>query len=214
MADEVRIGDKRAAAKDGAKTGVQGPPGRGMRLLPVVLTLAGLGFVSERFFESMHEAVEQVRANSCRALAPDPVPAFLLNREAPDFQLPDASGKLVSLSAQRGHPVLVNFWATWCPPCVEEVPSMEELARRIEKTDIRMLAVSVDESWDVVRQFFVNGSKIGVLLDLSKNVPKTFGTDKYPESFMVDASGRVRHYFINKRDWSKPEAIACLESLR
>jgi hypothetical protein len=45
-------------------------------------------------------------------------------------------------------------------------------------------------------------------------VPKSFGTEKYPESFMIDASGHVRHYFINKRDWSKPEAIACLESLR
>ena len=184
------------------------------RLWPIVLTLAGLAYVSARFFQATHDGIEKARANACRALAPDPVPAFLQNRDAPDFQLPDASGKMVSLSAQRGHPVLVNFWATWCPPCVEEVPSMEDLARRLEKTDIRLMAVSVDESWDIVRKFFVNGTKMGVLLDLSKDVPKKFGTEKFPESFMVDASGKVRHYFINKRDWSKPEAIACLESLR
>jgi peroxiredoxin len=184
------------------------------RAWPVALTLAALAYVSVRFFQATHDGIEKARANACRALAPDPVPPFLQNREAPDFQLPDANGKLVSLSAQRGHPVLVNFWATWCPPCVEEVPSMEDLARRLEKTDIRLMAVSVDESWDVVKKFFANGTKMGVLLDLSKNVPKTFGTEKFPESFMVDASGKVRHYFINKRDWSKPEAIACLESLR
>jgi peroxiredoxin len=184
------------------------------RLWPVLLTLAGLAFLSVRFFGATYDAIEKARTNACRALSPDPVPAFLQNREAPDFQLPDATGKMVSLSAQRGHPVLVNFWATWCPPCVEEVPSMEDLAGRLEKTDIRMLAVSVDDSWDTVRQFFVKGTKMGVLLDLSKNVPKSFGTEKFPESFMVDASGKVRHYFINKRDWSKPEAIACLESLR
>jgi peroxiredoxin len=207
--------DRERGAAKSAKSGEASTPARRpSRLVPVLLTVAGLGFMSARFFEAMHDAVERGRVSSCRALSPDPVPPFLLNREAPDFQLPDASGKLVSLSAQRGHPVLVNFWATWCPPCVEEVPSMEDLARRIEKTDIRMLAVSVDESWDIVRRFFVKGTKMGVLLDLSKNVPKTFGTEKFPESFMVDASGKVRHYFINKRDWSKPEAIACLESLR
>ena len=192
---------------------VSGPVIRA-RLWPVLLTVAGLAFISVRFFAATHDALERGRTNACRALSPDPVPAFLLNREAPDFLLPDATGKMVSLSSQRGHPVLVNFWATWCPPCVEEVPSMEDLARRIEKTDIRMLAVSVDESWDVVKRFFANGTKMGVLLDLSKNVPKTFGTEKFPESFMVDASGKVRHYFINKRDWTKPEALACLESLR
>ena len=193
---------------------VSGPLSTGRRLWPLLLTIAGLAFMSVRFFQATHEGLEKARANACRALAPDPVPAFLLNREAPDFQLPDATGKMVSLSAQRGHPVLVNFWATWCPPCVEEVPAMEDLARRIEKTDIRMLAVSVDESWDIVKRFFANGTKMGVLLDVSKNVPKSFGTEKFPESFMVDASGKVRHYFINKRDWSKPEALACLESLR
>ena len=55
---------------------------------------------------------------------------------------------------------------------------------------------------------------MGVLLDTSHDVPKRFGTTQYPESFLIDAAGRVRYYFINKRDWSRPEAVACLESLR
>jgi len=186
----------------------------GARLWPALLTTAALAFVGARFFQATHDGLAKARANACRALAPDPVPAFLQNRDAPDFKLPDASGKMISLSAQKGHPVLVNFWATWCPPCTEEVPSMETLARSIEKTDIRLLAVSVDENWDVVRRFFASGTKMGVLLDVSKEVPKSFGTEKFPETFLVDAAGKVRHYFINKRDWSRPEAVACLESLR
>ena len=118
------------------------------------------------------------------------------------------------MSAQRGHPVLLNFWATWCPPCVDEVPSLEDLARKLDGTDLRMLAVSVDDDWGAIRRFFPKGSAIGVLLDTSHDIPKKFGTEKFPESFLIDAAGRVRYYFINKRDWSRPEAVACLESLR
>jgi peroxiredoxin len=180
----------------------------------IALTVLSLTYVTTRFLTGAHESLERTRANACRGLTPDPVPAALQNREAPDFQLPDVNGKMVSLSAQKGHPVLINFWATWCPPCIEEMPSMEELARSIQNTDVRMFAVSVDENWDLVRRFFATGTKMGVLLDVSKEVPKKFGTEKYPETFLIDASGKVRHYFINKRDWSKPEALACLDSLR
>jgi hypothetical protein len=88
------------------------------------------------------------------------------------------------------------------------------MARTIDGTDMRLLAVSVDDDWAAIRRFFVKGTKIGVLLDTSHNVPKTFGTEKFPETFFIDAQGRVRYYFINKRNWSKPEAVACLESLR
>jgi hypothetical protein len=94
------------------------------------------------------------------------------------------------------------------------MPSMETLAAGLEGSDIRTLAVSVDDDWKVVKQFFTRGTRLGVLLDVAKEVPKRYGTDKYPETYFIDAKGRVRHYFINKRDWSRPEVIACLESLR
>jgi len=91
---------------------------------------------------------------------------------------------------------------------------MESLAAGVEGTDIRTLAVSVDDDWDVVKRFFARGTRLGILLDTTKEVAKNFGTTKYPETYFIDAQGRVRYYFINKRDWSRPEAIACLESLR
>jgi peroxiredoxin len=160
------------------------------------------------------DTLARTRDGACAAMQPDPLPAVIKDGVPPDFQLPDAAGRTVSLAQQRGHAVLLNFWATWCPPCVDEVPSLEDLAHRLKGTDMRMLAVSVDDDWDKVRRFFAKGSDMGVLLDTSHDVPKKFGTEKYPETFLIDAAGHIRYYFINKRDWSRPEAVACLESLR
>jgi peroxiredoxin len=201
---------KHPSAATGRKTGTS----RLRRLLPVALTALAVAFVGARFAAATHDTLARTRGGACAALKPDPLPAFLANGPTPDFKLPDATGHLVSLSAQRGHPVLLNFWATWCPPCVEEVPSLEELARRIDGTDLRLLAVSVDDDWSAIRRFFIKGSPMGVLLDTSHDVPRKFGTEKFPESYLIDASGRVRYYFINSRDWSRPEAVACMESLR
>jgi thiol-disulfide isomerase/thioredoxin len=188
-------------------------PGRGF-LLTAVLTVLAIGFVTVRFFAAAASTLAQTRENACRAFAPDAIPAALQGVAAPNFELPDAQGRMVSLRAQKGHPVAVNFWATWCPPCVEEVPSLESFAASIEGTDMRLLAVSVDDDWDAIRKFFVKGTKIGVLLDKSHTIPKTFGTTQYPETYFLDGEGRVRYYFANSRNWAKPEAVACLESLR
>jgi peroxiredoxin len=183
------------------------------RIGPIAITVLAMTFVAVRFIGGARDTLARTRDGACIALEPDPLPEFLRNA-TPDFQLPDAAGHTVSLSQQRGHPVLLNFWATWCPPCVDEVPSLEDLARRLKGSDMRMLAVSVDDEWDQIRRFFAKGSDIGVLLDKSHDIPKKFGTEKFPETFMIDSAGRVRYYFINKRDWSRPEAVACLESLR
>jgi peroxiredoxin len=187
---------------------------RARRLAPAALTAVAIAFVAVRFVMGAHETLARTRDGACTALEPDPLPAILRGHPTPDFRLPDANGKTVSLHDQLGHPVLLNFWATWCPPCVDEVPSLEDLARRLKGSDMRMLAVSVDDDWDKIRRFFAKGSDIGVVLDTSHDVPKKFGTEKFPETFLIDAAGRVRYYFINKRDWSRPEAVACLESLR
>src|SRR4029079_17775076 len=183
------------------------------RVGPIAITVLAMVFVAVRFVGGARDTLARTRDGACVALQPDPLPEAL-RTATPDFQLPDATGHTVSLSQQRGHPVLLNFWATWCPPCVDEVPSLEDLAQRLKGTDMRMLAVSVDDEWDQIRRFFAKGSDIGVLLDKSHDIPKKFGTEKFPETFMIDSAGRLRYYFINKRDWSRPEAVACLESLR
>ena len=186
----------------------------GRRLLGVGLTVGAMALVAVQFFAATAEGLTRTRAAACEALHPDPIPAALKSGDAPNFELADADGKKIALSSQKGHPVFLNFWATWCPPCTEEMPSMETLAAGLDGSDIRTMAVSVDEDWKVVKQFFARGTRLGVLLDPSRDVPKSFGTTQFPETYFIDAKGRVRLYFINKRDWSRPEVIACLESLR
>jgi peroxiredoxin len=183
---------------------------QGLGLAIVTLTM---GFVGVSFLRGAENTAEAGRTNACRAMRPDAIPAPLVGKEAPDFQLKDASGKVWSLKALRGRPVLLNFWATWCPPCVEEIPGMEELARRVGDRAV-VLAVSVDEDWDTVKRFFPRGTSLSVLLDTSKNVPKSYGTEKYPETFLIGADGQIKHAFISQRKWDAHEAALCLEGSR
>jgi thiol-disulfide isomerase/thioredoxin len=176
------------------------------------VTLAVL-LVAVQFLRAADRTATATRTNACRALRPDPVPAALQNRDAPDFDLADATGKHWSLRSLRGRTVLLNFWATWCPPCAEEMPGMEDLARKLDDQAV-VLAVSVDENWDLIRRFFPRGTPLSIVLDQSKDLPKRYGTEKYPETFLIDREGQVRHYFINTRKWGEPEALQCLESFR
>jgi peroxiredoxin len=93
------------------------------------------------------------------------------------------------------------------------MPSLEDLARRLGDR-ATILTISVDESWDAIRAFFPRGTPLTVLLDPTREVPARFGTSKFPESFLIDPSGQVRYAFINQRNWSVPEAAACVEDVR
>jgi peroxiredoxin len=134
---------------------------------------------------------------------------------APDFAAPDLAGQAVRLSAYRGQVVLVNLWATWCPPCREEMPSMEELHQRLKDRGFVLLAVSQDEGGiDGVKQF-VEQMKLTfrVLVDPDGDVGRKFGVWGYPESFLVDRDGQIVERVIGPRDWSAPEQIASIEAL-
>jgi peroxiredoxin len=185
----------------------------GRRLVAMGIVALSVGLVGAEFLRAAGGRAEAMRGDACRALTPDPVPPSLVGQEAPDFELKDGNGKTWSLKSLRGRPVLLNFWATWCPPCVEEMPAMEALAQRVGDRAV-VLAVSVDESWDEVKKFFARGTPLSVLLDESKEVPKKYGTEKYPETFLIDSAGKVRHYFVNKRHWGMAEAALCLDTLR
>jgi cytochrome c biogenesis protein CcmG/thiol:disulfide interchange protein DsbE len=134
---------------------------------------------------------------------------------APDFAVPDLAGQAVRLSAYRGQVVLVNLWATWCPPCREEMPSMEKLHEKLKDRGFVLLAVSQDEGGiDGVRQF-VEQMKLSfrVLVDPDGEVGRKFGVWGYPESFLVDRDGRIVERVIGPRDWAAPAQIAAIEAL-
>jgi len=152
---------------------------------------------------------------ACDSLQPAPGNQVLgqLPVAAPNFTLKDYAGHDVSLSSLRGNVVLVNFWATWCKTCVVEMPSMEKLVHNMAGKPFRLLAVSVDEGWPEIRQFFAKGSALEVLLDTPRDTAKKYGTEKFPESFLIDKDGTIRYFVISDRDWSTPDVTACLNSM-
>jgi peroxiredoxin len=166
--------------------------------------------------ERGREGVRRTREAPCQVLRPDPRNAVLgkLPARAPDFTLQNHEGQSISLSSLRGRVVLVNFWATWCSTCVVEMPSLEKLASRMSSKPFTLLAVSVDENWDVVRKFFPEGSGMSIVLDKERAVPARYGTEKFPESFLIDPEGNIRYFVVSERQiWHTDEVQKCIEAL-
>lgn len=134
---------------------------------------------------------------------------------APDFAVPDLSGQAVRLSGFRGQVVLLNLWTTWCPPCREEMPSMERVYQRLKDRGFVLLAVSQDEAGKAVVEPFVRslGLTFPVLVDPEHQVGDRFRVWGYPESFLIDREGRIVERIIGPRDWSSPAQVAALEQL-
>jgi peroxiredoxin len=122
---------------------------------------------------------------------------------APAFALPRVDGGApISLAELRGRVVLVNFWATWCKPCEEEMPAMQRLHQALAGTDFELLAVSVDQSADDVKAFRDRlGLTFPILLDPERRVSGAYQTYRYPESYLIDRDGRILSRYVGPRDW-------------
>jgi cytochrome c biogenesis protein CcmG, thiol:disulfide interchange protein DsbE len=136
-----------------------------------------------------------------------------INEKAPDFTLTD-SERTVSLAELRGKPVLLNFWATWCPPCIEEMPSLVEMQRRMKAKGVTVLAVSVDVDEGAYKQF-VKDHNVNLLTvrDPDQKSNSLYGTSKFPETYIIDRNGVMRRKFIGAVDWTEPEITDFLSKL-
>ncbi|MFO7172724.1 MAG: TlpA disulfide reductase family protein [Bacillota bacterium] len=113
---------------------------------------------------------------------------------APDFALETLDGQVVRLSDLRGQVVLLNFWATWCPPCREEMPALQAVERLYREKGFRVLAINLDESPATIRSFLEqNGLELTVLLDKDMKVTSRYGILPLPTSFFIDREGRVAY---------------------
>jgi thiol-disulfide isomerase/thioredoxin len=129
----------------------------------------------------------------------------LLNVPAPDFTVADNTNT-VHLASYRGKTVLLNFWASWCGPCVAELPSLLEFQR--ENPNVTIIAVSIDENEDDYRNFIARHNMHMITVrDPQQRAASLFKTDMWPESYAIDKNGIIRRKFVGAQDWSDP-AIA------
>ena len=134
--------------------------------------------------------------------------------KAPDFSLKDAHGGSLSLSSLRGKVVLINFWATWCPPCKAEMPSMNRLYNEIRNRGFEVVAISTDNSLSTVKDFLArNRIDFPVLFDETKSVTRQYHVFSMPTTFLIDRSGMIVEKFYGEEDWTDPVIRKKIERL-
>jgi cytochrome c biogenesis protein CcmG, thiol:disulfide interchange protein DsbE len=140
-----------------------------------------------------------------------------LDLPAPDFTVSDGT-TTIHLASYRGKVVLLNFWGTWCPPCIEEIPSLIQLHHDMPSLSIVGVAVPLDEgvSEDPAEyKAFLARHHIDFtsVRDTNELAPKLFQTDMWPETYAIDRNGFIRRKFVGPQDWTSPEIRSFLKSL-
>lgn len=132
---------------------------------------------------------------------------------AKEFTVQDSDRK-VSLDQFRGQVLVLNFWATWCPPCVEELPSLMNLQDRMRGRGVTVLGVSIDVDEDAYHRFLkVHSINFLTIRDPQQKVASTYGTTGWPETYIIDRKGVLRRKFVGPVDWNSPEVIDFLNRL-
>lgn len=124
------------------------------------------------------------------------------------------NGKPGRLSDLKGKVVLLNFWATWCPPCVDEAPSLNALQRRIAPLGGTVLGVSVDDAEQAYQDFIKRYElSFPTYRDTTKQIPLMYGTTMYPDTYIIDRGGKLDRKIVGAQDWSSPEMTQYLNHL-
>ena len=180
-----------------------------------------VGVLCVQYLLALEPATSEDRTGACRRMAPTPFNPKLgkLPANPVAFSAPDYTGTKVPLTAYLGKVVLVNFWQTACAPCKVEMPSMEALQKAFSTDDFVVVTLASEESFDPVRAFFPTGTPLTVLLDPPEGdsvvgkISRSWGTEKWPESYLIDRKGKVRYYLVNSREWATPDATSCVRAL-
>jgi cytochrome c biogenesis protein CcmG/thiol:disulfide interchange protein DsbE len=159
----------------------------------IVLLLGVFVYV---IFDSFHEAV------------------VVVGDSAPDFSITADNGRAMTASNFGGKLLVLNFWATWCPPCVEEIPSLDAFQRRFANSGVVVLGVSVDKDEKAYRDFLTR-ARVSFLTarDPDNKINADYGTFKFPGTYIIDAKGKVVRKIINAQNWMSERMIQDVESL-
>jgi cytochrome c biogenesis protein CcmG/thiol:disulfide interchange protein DsbE len=136
-----------------------------------------------------------------------------IGSDAPDFTVQD-SDHAVTLSQYRGQVVVLNFWATWCPPCIEETPTLVRMTNQMKAKGVTVLAVSIDAD-DAAYHKFLKEYDVSMITvrDEARKASNLYGTFGWPESYIIDRKGVIRRKFIGAVDWTSPEITDYLSKL-
>jgi cytochrome c biogenesis protein CcmG, thiol:disulfide interchange protein DsbE len=137
----------------------------------------------------------------------------IAGRRAPDFTIA-TDGKQFHLSDLRGKVVVLDFWASWCPPCVEEASSMNALQQRISTQGGTVLGISWDDDPAAYQKFLQeHGVNFPTYLDDNRKIGTNYGTVMIPEAYLISRDGRIARKIVGQQDWTSPELTAALDAL-
>jgi peroxiredoxin len=137
-----------------------------------------------------------------------------IGERAPDFTLPALTQGSLSLHDFGRQVVVLNFWATWCPPCVEETPSLEKFAEQMRLQGVAVMGVSVDQDVAALQTFVAQQHlSFPILRDPNQSVANHYGTFKFPETYIIDQNGKVAEKLIGAMDWQDPRIITFVREL-
>jgi len=133
----------------------------------------------------------------------------------PDFELKDVDGNSYRFSDLKGKVVIVNFWATWCPPCRAEMPSMQRAWEQLREEGIMMLAIDVGEDEDAIFEFTASYPvEFPILLDTESSVSEAWDVKGLPTTFVIDQWGRKIYRAVGGREWDAPELLNKIRKLK
>ncbi len=138
----------------------------------------------------------------------------VVGEPAPDFTLPSLAQDSIALSDYRRQVVILNFWATWCPPCVEETPSLEKFSAEMRKLHVAVIGVSVDQDEAALKKFAADYHlSFPIARDPNQALASRYGTSIFPETYILDRNGRVAEKIIGAIDWQDLRIVSFVQTL-
>ncbi len=169
----------------------------------LALTCAGAVWFAGADFSSVPEASGQ-----------SVVQGYNKPQAIPDFSIQDFQGKEVRLRDLRGEVILLNFWATWCPKCRQEGPSLQKLYDRYQSSGLVVYRVNAKEKPETIRQFMEKQSlNVPVLIDASGRTERLFGVWTHPTTYLINRQGLVCYRVMGSFNWTNPQAMSMIDEL-
>jgi len=183
--------------------------------LTLMLFLTGI-LVVQAIDQNKEASIHKIVDSKAKTIPEPSTPAIgiSIGQIAPNIKGTAINGKMINLSSLKGKKVMINFWATWCPPCRNKMLALESLHREMANSNFMIIAVNIDENSSVAREFIQrNGYTFPVVLDENREIAAQYSVRSIPTTYIIDPRGRIAGVITGSRDWSSSETIKILREL-